>query len=89
MIHCDIITCPAPIVGTSSDVDIKQRMKNIIKVADDNRVNTLILGCWGCGAFGNKWDKFNKMWMQVIGSTKTNCNIIFATREKEFKEDID
>lgn len=86
--YCDIITCPAPIVETASDINIMIRMENIIKVADINRVNTLILGCWGCGAFGNNWDKFSKMWMDVIRSTKINCNIIFATREKEFKTEI-
>lgn len=82
--HCDIITCPAPIIGTASDEEIKQRMINIIKVADANRVNTLILGCWGCGAFGNKWETFNKFWLDIIDNTKTNCTIVFATRENKF-----
>lgn len=81
--HCDIITCPAPVIGTASDAEIMNRMRNIIRVADDNRVTTLILGCWGCGAFGNRWDKFARLWMQVIKGTKTNCNIVFATREQE------
>lgn len=85
---CDIITCPAPVIGTASDDEIKQRMKNIIRVADANRINTLILGCWGCGAFGNSWKKFNRMWLDVINNTKTNCKIIFATREEEFRADI-
>lgn len=86
--HCDIITCPSPTAGTASDEEIKRRMSNIIKVADDNRITTLILGCWGCGAFGNDWDKFSQLWIDIIKETNTNCNIIFATNEKEFNSEI-
>lgn len=82
--HCDIITCPSPIAGTASDKEIKQRMLNIIKVADDNNVDTLILGCWGCGAFGNKWEHFNKLWLDILKLVNHNCKIVFATRENEF-----
>ena len=80
--NCDIITCPAPVHGTASDDEIKHRMGNIIKVAIDNRVTKLILGCWGCGAFGNKWSDFSKMWLEVIDELEPNIDIVFATYGK-------
>lgn len=85
--HCDVITCPAPVVGTATNEEIKRRMKNIINVADDNRVGVLILGCWGCGAFGNSWNLFSKMWLQVIDELCPNCKIVFATMGKDMKGD--
>lgn len=86
---CDVITCAAPYAGRASDDEIKHRMKNIIKVANDNRVNTLILGCWGCGAFGNDWEHFSKLWWQVFSEIETQCKIIMATNGKDFiSEDI-
>ena len=77
--QCDVITCPAPMAGTATDDEIRRRMRNIINVADDNRINTLILGCWGCGAFGNSWEHFSELWFEVIRKLKPNCKILFAT----------
>lgn len=79
---CDIITCPAPVNGTATNEEIKQRMSNILKVAVANRVTKLILGCWGCGAFGNKWSDFSKLWLEVIDELEPNLTIIFATSGK-------
>lgn len=85
---CDIITCPAPKSGSATDEEIKVRMSNIIKVAQENRVNKLILGCWGCGAFGNKWSDFFKMWMDTINELDPNLDIVFATRGKEVSLEV-
>ena len=81
---CDIITCPAPFAGRATDDEIMHRMNNIIKVAELNRVNKLILGCWGCGAFGNDWKHFSKLWFKVINNIDRSCTIIMATRDKDF-----
>lgn len=83
---CDIITCPAPFAGRATEEEIKRRMTNIIKVAEHNRVGTLILGCWGCGAFGNEWEYFQKLWAEILDKTPRNCNIVMATRGKGFNE---
>ena len=80
----DVITSPAPVEGTATEDEIKRRMKNILKVANDNRLSTLILGCWGCGAFGNKWSDFNDFWLDVIEDTTISYDIVFATRENKF-----
>lgn len=85
---CDIITCPAPFAGRATEEEIKRRMTNIIKVAEHNRVGTLILGCWGCGAFGNDWEYFQKLWTEVLDNTHRNCTIVMATRGKGFNEHL-
>lgn len=54
----DVITCAAPQLGWTYDLDrykktIYQRIKRILDVAQDNKVEVLILGAFGCGAFHN------------------------------------
>lgn len=64
--QCDVITC------TLND-ELSRKMKYIINVADDNRVNTLIIGC------GSDWSSYSELWFDVIRELKPNCKIIFAT----------
>ena len=59
-INVDILTCAAPYkphVKKLKKEDLltiyKSRIKNILEVAVDNKVQTLILGAFGCGAFAN------------------------------------
>lgn len=59
---CDIITCAAPnyyaaskyrrVDKESNSVALKQRIKFVLDVAEYNNVDTLILGAFGCGVFG-------------------------------------
>lgn len=59
----DVITCAAPFAktvlrykfGTKEDVEeaMRNRILHIIQVAVNNEVDTLILGAFGCGVFGN------------------------------------
>lgn len=64
---CDIITCAAPFIEEDLQIEkIKNRMKRIIQSAFENNVDILILGRWGCGAFGNDWNIFQKLWKEVI-----------------------
>lgn len=55
----DVITCAAPELmkmrrtpGNYEEI-ITRRIKKILDVAARERVDVLILGAWGCGAFGN------------------------------------
>lgn len=55
----DVITCAAPELRYHShkpknyEEIITRRIKKILDVAAGERVDVLILGAWGCGAFGN------------------------------------
>jgi hypothetical protein len=55
----DVITCAAPELHYSTlkpqnyEEIITRRIKKILDVAARERVEVLILGAWGCGAFGN------------------------------------
>lgn len=59
---CDIITCAAPnyyaaykyrrMDKESNSIALKQRIKFVLNVAEYNKVDTLILGAFGCGVFG-------------------------------------
>lgn len=79
---CDVITSPAPIAGTATDEEVLHRMENIIKVAVDNDVIQLILGAWGCGAFGNDLNKFKELWRQAIDNVHGIDHIAFALLKK-------
>lgn len=58
----DVITCAAPnanvacyrqkISRADNDAVFKDRIKFVLDIAEDNCVDTLILGAWGCGVFG-------------------------------------
>lgn len=59
-----IISAPAPNVSAMKKVDQSQwvtvmshRIYDILHIAKDNNHKNIILGAWGCGAFGN--DAFN------------------------------
>ena len=60
----DVITCPAPV---HSLVDAKRRMLMILDAARLNGVSWLILGKWGCGAFGNDWEEYKVLWRDALG----------------------
>lgn len=63
MYSCDVLTCAAPNAGAAkkycdvSDMEIYAhlscRIRHIISVAVTNKVDTFILGAWGCGVFKN------------------------------------
>lgn len=58
----DVITCAAPnfdsahyrygVSEAENEMAFKDRIKFMLKIAEDNHVDTLILGAWGCGVFG-------------------------------------
>lgn len=49
---CDVITCPAPVECSDKQVFVN-RIKCIIGATYSKGVDTLVLGGWGTGAFGN------------------------------------
>lgn len=65
-VSCDVITCAAPNFSAASKNQVsskenskalKDRIRFILDIARENKVNTLILGAYGCGVFGqDPWE---------------------------------
>lgn len=69
----DIITCAAPEMRNKPSVFpdgyrdlIKKRIKRILDIAACERDEVLILGAWGCGAFGNSLDIVASVFMELL-----------------------
>lgn len=59
--ECAVITCAAPNFGAArgrgitesqNEAALKQRVDFVISIAGENGCDTVILGAWGCGVFG-------------------------------------
>lgn len=60
--YCNVITCAAPnfraakqcrhVTEQENDVALKSRINFVLDIAQENKVDTLILGAYGCGVFG-------------------------------------
>lgn len=84
---CDIITCAAPnyyaaskyrrMDKESNSVALKQRIKFVLDVAEYNNVDTLILGAFGCGVFGQDPQEVATIFNKELKTHNFN-KIIFA-----------
>lgn len=61
--ECYVITCAAPnfsaaksrgVTGRENEAAVKQRVDFVISIAEENGCDTVILGAWGCGVFGQE-----------------------------------
>lgn len=59
--ECGVITCAAPNFGAAkgrgvtagqNEAALKQRADFVISIAEENGCDTVVLGAWGCGVFG-------------------------------------
>ena len=59
--ECSVITCASPnlsaarghgITAEQNEAALKQRVDFVISIAEENGCDTVILGAWGCGVFG-------------------------------------
>lgn len=82
--YLDVITCPAPATHLTREEALPiyvSRIRKILYSAIDNGVDTIVLGAWGCGAFGQDSIVVASAFAQVLNE----CNyyfkkIIFAIR---------
>lgn len=92
----DVITCAAPYLGGSKYTNLtvlkrifQNRITNIMEAALDNKVDTIILGAFGCGAFKNPAYVVAEAFKSVIES-KQYCkkfkHIIFAIKPDSEKD---
>lgn len=58
-VECDVITVPAPNLSAYGKIDstymqtLKDRIYFVLDIAKKHNIETLILGAFGCGVFGN------------------------------------
>lgn len=83
--YADVITCAAPnrkaalkkgISEEENEEALKSRIEFIYNIANENQIDTLILGAYGCGVFGQNPKKVAALFLEYAkGKVKT---IIFA-----------
>lgn len=75
----DVITCPAPVI--CRDVDIwLERIECVLVSAVMRNCDTIILGAWGCGAFGNSPHLVADCFKKVLQKYNIIKDVIFAIR---------
>lgn len=91
---CDVITCAAPNRTASrrynmaSDVEnnkaLVERILFVLNIAVDQKVETLILGAYGCGVFGQKAETVATIFKHYLRNThKCFKKVIFAIPDGE------
>ncbi len=83
---CNFITCPAVnryeafmIPSSKLDDVMKRRIEKIVSFAQSQKPDLIILGAFGCGAFGNKRDTVFPQFEQAINEyTDSTADIVFA-----------
>lgn len=102
MTYCDIITCAAPnrtaakryknISDETINSHMVDRIDHVLFAAYDNNVETLILGAFGCGVFGNDPHTVASIFKKLLTTKYEGCfeTVIFAIPSGEnydkFKE---
>ena len=88
--YCDVITCAAPnrfaldrrddITDAMLEEVLTDRIDHILFSAYDNKVDTLILGAFGCGVFRNSPRQVCRIFKNLLEGKYNGCfkNIIYA-----------
>lgn len=88
-VSCDVITCAAPNKSAAqkyqnvSDEEntkvLRSRIKFVLDIAKDNYVDTLILGAYGCGVFGQDAKEVASIFKEYLNTThKCFKKVVFA-----------
>lgn len=86
-LYADVITCACPNWGAirrhniawSENVDaLKSRIDFILKIAEYNKVDTIILGAWGCGVFKQDPWEVAKQFKEALKKHQSFKTVVFA-----------
>lgn len=110
VVWSDVITCAAPNYSSAKKQKVswednkkvlKDRIKFVLDIAEENGVSTLILGAWGCGVFGQNPQKvaeyfltelidrsFSKVIFAVPKSNRNKNYILFKNVIDEFNREL-
>lgn len=96
---CDIITCSAPNFSAArkhpqvdlqiNDEELLSRIKFIIDIAATNKIETLILGAFGCGVFGQNPTKVAEMMKNLLRQKYPFKKVIFAIPKSNGNDNYD
>lgn len=75
----------ASLRGGAEGKFLSEKTDGIIKMAISNGTDTLVLGSWGCGAFGNDATEVAKSWKSSIEKFGTLKKVIFAVMKYDVK----
>ena len=90
---CDVITCASPnfsaaekychVTREENKKVLKDRIQFVLDIAKTNRVDTLILGAYGCGVFGQDATEVAQIFYDFLKSDDYQCfeHVIFAIPE--------
>ena len=78
----DVITIPAPI-GQFKGVEtiLEYRIACMLVAAQRYEIETLVLGAWGCGAFGQSIETVSRCFARMIKRYPIVPKIVFAIRD--------
>ncbi|MCM1540162.1 MAG: TIGR02452 family protein [Blautia sp.] len=91
-VPCDVITCAAPnksaagkyrnVSGGENTKALRSRIRFVLDIAGENRVDILILGAFGCGVFGQDAGEVAGIFREYLQTTH-RCfkRVIFAVPE--------
>ena len=91
---CDVITCAAPNYTAAKEYCnvseeentqvLKDRIRFVLDIAADNQVDTLILGAYGCGVFGQNPKEVASIFKELLESQRYPfSSVIFAIPKSE------
>lgn len=58
-------TCGVSYCDNDREV-VTRKMKSVMRIAESKGIERLVLGAWGCGAYGNPVKEVAKIWRKVI-----------------------
>lgn len=87
-LKCDVITCAAPnykaahrfkgVQPQENYTTLESRIKFVIDIAEEQQVETLILGAFGCGVFGQDPKEVAQLFKKYLTKTSYIHDVIFA-----------
>lgn len=85
-VKMDVITCPAPSAFLREDKAEElfvRRIRKILIAAQKRGVNKIVLGAWGCGAFGQDPMVVGKAFARVLKEVNAFDKVVFAIKSSE------
>ena len=85
----DVVVCPAPNYRAAKDKGVTkeenskallERIKFLKGIAEENKVDTFILGAFGCGVFGQEAEEVADIFIDIFSNSSIK-NIVFAVPE--------